>query len=88
MVTASQDNTARVWTIGTGRGVATLRGHRNMIFDARFSPDGRRVLTAGADGTARVYDVSLAMPLAELTAFARERKPRELTAEEARQFLR
>jgi WD40 repeat protein len=58
-----------------------------MVFDARFSPDGRRVLTASADGTARIYDVSLARPLSELMALAHERRPRALFATEARQFI-
>jgi WD40 repeat protein len=57
-----------------------------MIFDARFSPDGNRVLTASSDGTARVYDISLAKPLGELIQLAGERRPRELTPEETRQY--
>ena len=86
IVTASQDNTARVWRVADGRSIATLRGHRGMIFDARFSPDGTRVLTASSDGTARIYDISLAKPLGELIQLARERKSRELTPEETRQY--
>jgi WD40 repeat protein len=76
-----------VWRVVDGQNIVTLGGHRDMIFDARFSPDGRRVLTASGDGTARIYDVSLARPLSQLFALARERRPRELTAPEARQFI-
>jgi WD40 repeat protein len=57
-----------------------------MIFDARFSPDGSRVLTASNDGTARIYDISLAKPLGELIQLARERQTRDLTPEETRQY--
>ena len=44
---------ARLPDLGAGRGVA--RGHRGAVFDARFSLDGSGFLTAGADGTARVW---------------------------------
>jgi WD40 repeat protein len=87
LVTASEDGTARVWDVREGRSTAILRGHHNMIFDARFSPDGRRALTASADGSARVYDISLSVPLPELVQLARQRKPRKLSSDEAKQFL-
>ena len=62
-------------------------GHRDMLFEARFSPDGRRVLTASADSTARIHDVSLSKPLAELIRLARRRRPRTLTPEEAQTLM-
>lgn len=34
---------------------ATLHGHTGPLVAAVFSPDGKRVLTAGSDGTARVW---------------------------------
>jgi WD40 repeat protein/tRNA A-37 threonylcarbamoyl transferase component Bud32 len=33
-------------------------GGRGAVHDARFSADGRRLLSAGADGTARIWDVA------------------------------
>ena len=33
-----------------------LSGHVQSVMEASFSPDGRRVVTASADGTARVWD--------------------------------
>ncbi|MGD0480411.1 MAG: hypothetical protein ABSA42_09590 [Terracidiphilus sp.] len=55
VVTASWDKTARIWDVESGRLLATLSGHTNLVVDAEFSPDGRRIVTASADGTAKVY---------------------------------
>ena len=35
-----------------------LEGHSDAVLAAAFSPDGRRVVTASLDGTARVWDLS------------------------------
>jgi WD40 repeat protein/serine/threonine protein kinase/tetratricopeptide (TPR) repeat protein len=37
--------------------VCTLRGHANAIWDVAFSPDGKRLVSASADASARVWDV-------------------------------
>lgn len=55
VVTASEDNTARVWDAATGRLLASLRGHTEGVNSAAFSPDGQRVVTASWDKTARIW---------------------------------
>ena len=47
VVTASRDHDARTWDARTGRLLRVLRGHFALVSDARFSPDGRWVVTAG-----------------------------------------
>jgi WD40 repeat protein len=54
-VTASDDGTARLWSLVSGKLVAILGGSRSPVTTASFSPDGRFVLTGGGDGTARVW---------------------------------
>jgi WD40 repeat protein len=56
IVTASDDNTGRLWNAETGRPLAVLRGHGVPLGGAEFSPDGSRVLTYAQDYTTRVYD--------------------------------
>jgi dipeptidyl aminopeptidase/acylaminoacyl peptidase len=55
IVTASDDNTARVWDAETGRLRATLT-HAAAVNEASFSPDGKRIVTASYDQTARVWE--------------------------------
>jgi hypothetical protein len=60
VVTASSDNTARLWDAATGTEIAVLRGrgHEHAVLSAAFSPDGTRVVTASDDNTARLWDIS------------------------------
>ena len=63
---------------------ATLRGHTDWVNSAAYSPDGRWIVTASWDNTARVWwwgDVK------GLLAAARSRVGRELTCQERGQYL-
>jgi WD40 repeat protein len=51
------DNIARLWdSEESGAEIAVLQGHTNMVLDAAFSPDGKRVIIASGDNTARLWD--------------------------------
>ena len=56
IVTASGDNTAKVWDARSGTEVLTLKGHVSGVSSASFSADGTRVVTASWDETAKVWD--------------------------------
>ncbi len=43
-----------LWNTG-GKQLRVLRGHCGGVLDARFSADGKNILTRGADGTARLW---------------------------------
>jgi WD40 repeat protein len=46
-VTASRDKTIRIWDASTGAEVECLRGHRDWVWSAVFTPDGQGVLSGG-----------------------------------------
>ena len=54
IVTVSE-RVMRVWDIATGVQLAVMKGHAGDIAQVSWSPDGRRVLSASRDGTARVW---------------------------------
>lgn len=56
IVTASHDDTARVWDADSGRLLTELKGHASVVLSAAFSPDGRRIVTASSDSTACIWD--------------------------------
>jgi hypothetical protein len=57
-ITASKDNTARLWDVASGRELHVLVGHTAPGRKAAFSPDGRTAITASGDRTARLWDVA------------------------------
>ncbi len=56
IVTASDDQTARIWDVTTWQEVRTLNGHAAAVYSAAYSPNGKFVVTASEDRTARIWD--------------------------------
>jgi WD40 repeat protein len=57
VVTASADHDSRIWETSGGELLHVLRGHFAIVSGARFSPDGRWVVTAGP-GTAGLWSAT------------------------------
>jgi WD40 repeat protein len=65
LLTASEDHTARIWDVATGRELMRLN-HDSKVWQAHFSPDGRLIVTASGDNLARIWDAATGRPLAQL----------------------
>ena len=61
----------------------TLKGHGGSVYSVAWSPDGKRLATASADGTVQVY----AIDIRELLNLARSRVTRDLTPEECNRYF-
>src|SRR5262249_17668017 len=82
VVTASDDNTARLWDVASGQELRALSGHQKSVRHAAFSPDGKLVVTASADNTARRWACRVCAPAPALIADIRQRVKRELSPQE------
>jgi WD40 repeat protein len=58
VLTASDDATARVWSVEDRREVLVLSGHSAKVRSAEYSRDGTRIVTASEDKTVRVWDAT------------------------------
>ena len=63
VLSASRDNTLRLWDADSGKPLRVFKGHDNYVTSCAFSPDGRRVLSASADNTLRLWDADSGKPL-------------------------
>ena len=57
IVSASNDETVKIWDTQTGECIRTLTGHTSCVHTAAFSPDGSRIMSAGWwDRTIRIWN--------------------------------
>jgi WD40 repeat protein len=87
LVTTSDEHPAEVFETRTEAMVAQLIGDTGKIRSAGFSPDGRRIVTAGLDGQVALYAFDNGGTTTQLVELARNRVPRQLTAEERGHYL-
>ena len=65
VVTASWDNTAKIWDAQTGKQVGETMKHDDIVRSAAFSPDGKYIVTASWDKTAKIWDVQTGKQVGE-----------------------
>jgi WD40 repeat protein len=66
LVTAGDDDTAKVWDVASGQELLTLKGHTGEVGSVAWSPDGRRLATGSWDDTAKVWDMASGQELLTL----------------------
>jgi WD40 repeat protein/serine/threonine protein kinase/tetratricopeptide (TPR) repeat protein len=57
------DGRVRIWDVGTGRQLAAGPAVQPGLWTVAFHPDGRRVVAAGFNGFAHLFDVETAQPV-------------------------
>jgi WD40 repeat protein len=56
VLSASVDETLKIWSSMSGECLRTLHGHVGPVFSCAWSPDGCRVLSASQDKTLKIWD--------------------------------
>jgi len=65
-VLTTDDRSARMWDAESSQLLFTM-SHGDTVYRAMFSPDGSRIITAGGDGTVRIWHAATGAPIRELT---------------------
>ncbi|WP_069471129.1 PKD domain-containing protein [Candidatus Marithrix sp. Canyon 246] len=57
-ISASKDQTVKVWDINSGTELRTCYGHNNDVTSISFSPDGNQAISGDLDGTIILWDIN------------------------------
>lgn len=68
VVTASSDQTAKLWDAVTGTELKTFSQHTGPLYCLAVSADGRTLVTGAQDNSLRVWDLPLSHPVRRVTA--------------------
>ncbi|MGF1566731.1 MAG: protein kinase [Nodosilinea sp.] len=66
VITASADETIRIWNLQTGTTVKTLTGHTNGVLALALTPDQEALVSAGDDRTIRFWAIASGQPIMTL----------------------
>jgi WD40 repeat protein len=70
VISASWDETAKVWERESGRVLFDLVGHRTAVWCAAFSNDGAWAATGAGDGSVKLWELSTGQELRSFRAHA------------------
>jgi hypothetical protein len=66
-VSASSDNTLKLWDVETGKEIRTYSGHQGYVYSCAATADGRRLISASYDKTLKLWDLETGQCLKTLS---------------------
>ncbi|MBD2088089.1 serine/threonine-protein kinase [Coleofasciculus sp. FACHB-542] len=57
LASGGDDNTIKLWNLGTRQQLQTLKGHSDWVYSIAFSPDGQKIASSSGDGTIKVWNL-------------------------------
>ena len=63
IISASDDNSLKLWDAKSGQEILSLSGHSNSVLSAAFSPDGKHIISASADHSLKLWDAKSGQPI-------------------------
>ncbi len=67
LLSASRDESVRIWDIESGEVLENLWGHNGNVSVATFSPDDSMIASGGSEGTVLIWDTETGEIIAEFT---------------------
>jgi WD40 repeat protein len=75
IASVGQGKSVRIWDVETGKLVAKFYAHQDDIFRVHFHPQGKMLLTASKDGTAKLWDRDRGMEIVTIRPTNIENNP-------------
>jgi len=57
LASGSNDNTIKIWEVGSWKLIKTLEGHSSYVYSVSFSPDGKLLASGSGDKTIKIWEV-------------------------------
>ncbi len=79
LVSASYDNTVKIWDFYQGDLIRTLRGHYSWIISVCITPDDDKIVSSDLDGIIKIWEFKTGKELYTLSTFKEDEKSITIT---------